>query len=315
MCVLCPCFLCPPPPSQPPSATSVSPLPCCGLLQTRPSFISDPQPCSNRAEKHSFCPLSHLFFSFFLQRLPLSSWHAKDGWASCMLRWLYNACILFFFFFLFKESSKFSGDPTQLMLGRKKKDKNLHIIYKTSHSSSHPYLGVGISTWCHLCLRITNVRPTGRGGERGRRAQLPNSLQSLHEFPSALVWTPAAGVTLARPQRCWSLRTEALPDCCLHRFHSGGFLQKRRDLQEPNGYSLKNCAMNVPIHYLYFFSSYSFFGKSHRLFPMFHWHLLSALAGPAQASEGRQLCLPAQQPDEEQHFPADDSHTGPVKWR
>lgn len=55
--------------------------------------------------------------------------------------------------------------------------------------------------------------------------------------------------------------------------------------------------------------------KASRLFQMFHWHLLSAPAGPAQASEGRQLCLPAQQSDEEQHFPADDSHAGPFKWR
>lgn len=52
-----------------------------------------------------------------------------------------------------------------------------------------------------------------------------------------------------------------------------------------------------------------------KLFQMFHWHLLSPPAGPAQASERRQLCLPAQQPDEEQYFPADDSHAGPFKWR
>lgn len=45
------------------------------------------------------------------------------------------------------------------------------------------------------------------------------------------------------------------------------------------------------------------------------WHLVCPLTGQASASEGREFRLPAQQLDEEQHFPADDSHAGPFKWR
>lgn len=208
-------------------------LPCCGLLWTRLSFISDPQPCSNRAEKHPFCPVSSFFFFFFATatfkfmacQRRLSKLHATVTFQ----------CLYSFFFFKETCSKCLEISPSWCWVGKKTKRKALHIIFKTSLRTSHPYLGVGISTWCHLCLRITYVRPTRRGGERGRRAELPNSLQSLHEFPSALVWTPATRVTLARPRRCLLLRAEALPDCCLHRFHLGGFLQKQQNLQEPNG--------------------------------------------------------------------------------
>lgn len=154
------------------------------------------------------------------------------------------------------------------MLGRKKKDKDLHIIYKTSHSSSHPYLGVGISTWCHLCLRITYVRPTGRREAGGLSSQTACSrcmnspqLWSGRQPPES-PWPGLNAADHSEPKPCLTVAFTGST--------RGGFLQKRQDLQEPNGYSLKNGAMNVPIHYLYFFSSFYFFGKSHRLFQMFH---------------------------------------------
>lgn len=46
---------------------------------------------------------------------------------------------------------------------------------------------------------------------------------------------------------------------------------------------------------------------------MFDRHLVSSPAGEAPAAEGGEFGLPAQQPDEEQHLPADDSHVGPFK--
>ena len=48
---------------------------------------------------------------------------------------------------------------------------------------------------------------------------------------------------------------------------------------------------------------------------MFDSHLVSPLAGEASAAEGGELRFPAQQLDEEQHLPADDSHIRPSKWR
>lgn len=46
---------------------------------------------------------------------------------------------------------------------------------------------------------------------------------------------------------------------------------------------------------------------------MFYSHLVSPLTGKAPAAEGGQFRLLAQQLDEEQHLPADDSHIRPFK--
>lgn len=41
----------------------------------------------------------------------------------------------------------------------------------------------------------------------------------------------------------------------------------------------------------------------------------SDFTGQTQATEGRQLCFSTQLPDEKQHLPAYDTHTGPPQWR
>lgn len=86
-------------------------------------------------------------------------------------------------------------------------------------------VGEGINTWCPLNLRVTYLRREAGGWAGGCSSQTAcsrcmNSLQ---------LWSGRQPPQSPRP----TLPT-ALPDSCLHRFYSRGFLQKRRDLQDPN---------------------------------------------------------------------------------
>lgn len=154
-----------------------------------------------------------------------------------------------------------------MMLGRKK----IFISYTKLPIALHTHTWVWELAPGAICAYASPTfgRPEGEGREAGGLSSQTACSRCMNSpqlwfgrQPPESPWPGLNAADHSEPKPCLTLAFTGST--------RGGFLQKRRDLQEPNGYSLKNCSMTVPIHYLYFFSSYSFFGKSHRSFPMFH---------------------------------------------
>lgn len=165
-----------------------------------------------------------------------------------------------------------------------------------SNISSHPYMGVWISTRHLLCLRITYVQPTGGKGEGG-------CMQSLPNFPTALefgfrrrshlgeCWSGRAWMSAST--LWWFLKRPSMIVPTGFQVPLRGFMQKRICRNQTAWIRnsairvlLNDIHMNVPIHYLCFFFSFFLQSANEWLVQMFHWHLLSPPRRPGLGFRG-----------------------------